>query len=96
MLYTLCATAAGVNVNPVDCVAVDGSTDRRWQGQFEWRQQLRQVSMSMFGINTFRGSQEAIINASLSGEDVFVLMPTGAVLALPACICACVYCRLAW
>jgi superfamily II DNA helicase RecQ len=73
-------------VNPMDCVAVDGSTDTRWQGQFEWRQQLRQVSMSMFGINTFRGSQEAIINASLNGEDVFVLMPTGALLAW-ACTC---------
>ena len=30
-----------------------------------------------FGFDTFKGNQEAIINSVLSGDDTFVLMPTG-------------------
>jgi hypothetical protein len=64
-------------VEQLECIAVDGSSDRRWQGRFPWQDELRRRNRQFFGISTFRGSQEAIINASLSGEDVFVLMPTG-------------------
>lgn len=32
---------------------------------------------TIFGLEKFRGNQEAIISASLSADDVFVLMPTG-------------------
>ena len=38
---------------------------------------------SYFGHGNFRGKQRYVVAAALRGEDVFVLMPTGAWRALP-------------
>ena len=41
------------------------------------RQDLIENLKTYFGFETFKGNQEAIINNVLSGNDTFVLMPTG-------------------
>ncbi|GLI70849.1 hypothetical protein VaNZ11_015864, partial [Volvox africanus] len=59
----------------------DGTADRKWRGTFPWTAKLRATNLRVFGNKGFRScggsSQEAIINATLDGRDVFVLMPTG-------------------
>lgn len=56
----------------------DASADSRWSAEtFEWSASLAEQNRSRFGNAAFRGLQLSVINASLSGEDVFVLMPTG-------------------
>jgi superfamily II DNA helicase RecQ len=42
------------------------------------QEQVIETLNNVFGIQQFRKQQQEIINASLSGRDVFVLMPTGA------------------
>ena len=38
---------------------------------------LKEHLQENFGFNTFKGTQEEIINSLLSGKDTFVIMPTG-------------------
>ena len=38
---------------------------------------LKSALKKYFGFSTFKGRQEEIISTLLSGNDVFVLMPTG-------------------
>ncbi|HNT41843.1 MAG TPA: DEAD/DEAH box helicase, partial [Tenuifilaceae bacterium] len=38
---------------------------------------LKEYLNKYFGFNTFKGNQEAIIHNVLTGNDTFVLMPTG-------------------
>jgi len=40
-------------------------------------QQLHDVLKRVFGFNTFKGQQEAVIRNVLSGKDSFIIMPTG-------------------
>lgn len=57
---------------------VEASDDAQWRGQnFAWSQELRSLNRERFGNAGFRHNQLSIMNASLSGKDVFVLMPTG-------------------
>ena len=50
----------------------------RWRTEsFPWSRDLRQRNRDAFGNPNFRLNQLGIINATLSGRDVFVLMPTG-------------------
>lgn len=42
-----------------------------------WSQQVHDLLHNTFRIQSFRGQQEEIINATLSGVDVFVIMRTG-------------------
>lgn len=44
---------------------------------FPWSEELRRTNRSVFGHTRFRGRQLEAINASLSGEDCLLLMPTG-------------------
>ena len=44
---------------------------------FPWSNGLTEQARSVFGISKFRHNQRGIMNAVLSGNDVFVCMPTG-------------------
>lgn len=61
----------------VDCKQNDGCGDRRWDGQFPWSLHLAQANQDYFENSTFRPHQRQAINATMSGQDCFVLMPTG-------------------
>ncbi len=50
---------------------------REWQQNFEWDEIIENANLRIFGFKTFRPNQREIINASLSGRDIFVCMPTG-------------------
>ena len=57
-----------------------GAACCRWKAEsFEWSPELRERNRDMFGNRDFRHNQLQIMNATLSGRDVFVLMPTGEV-----------------
>ena len=45
---------------------------------FPWSERLDDDNRTVFGNASFRPHQREAINASLSGKDTFVLMPTGA------------------
>ena len=68
---------------PVDCHNEEGGGDEWERGTFEWSQRMRAANKRVFGNNKFRALQERVMNASISGKDVFVLMPTGTL--QPAC-----------
>ncbi|XP_039120408.1 ATP-dependent DNA helicase Q-like 4A isoform X1 [Dioscorea cayenensis subsp. rotundata] len=71
---------------------IDGSTDQRWKSvDFPWTKKLEANNKKVFGNHSFRPNQREVINATMSGYDVFVLMPTGGgkslTYQLPSLIC---------
>ena len=44
---------------------------------FAWSQNVSEILTDTFGLSSFRSHQLETINASLSGLDVFLVMPTG-------------------
>ncbi|PIM99694.1 ATP-dependent DNA helicase [Handroanthus impetiginosus] len=71
---------------------IDGSTDKKWSSrEFAWTKELEANNKKVFGNHSFRPNQREVINATMSGCDVFVLMPTGGgkslTYQLPALIC---------
>ncbi|CAA7404506.1 unnamed protein product [Spirodela intermedia] len=71
---------------------IEGSNDKRWSStDFLWAKKLEINNRKVFGNHSFRPNQREIINATMSGCDVFVLMPTGGgkslTYQLPALIC---------
>ncbi len=48
-----------------------------WRQKREWDLQLSQVLKSTFNIAAFRLIQKPVVNAILTGKDVFCCMPTG-------------------
>ena len=44
---------------------------------FPWSPHVNSLLQNTFGIESFRGHQKSIINATLQGDDVFVIMRTG-------------------
>ncbi|KAM2156196.1 hypothetical protein ACFX1R_041918 [Malus domestica] len=71
---------------------IEGSTDKKWSSDnFPWTKKLEDGNKKVFGNHSFRLNQREVINATMSGYDVFVLMPTGGgkslTYQLPALIC---------
>jgi RecQ family ATP-dependent DNA helicase len=54
-----------------------GSNGQPQSESFTWTEKVDQLLRNTFRINGFRDHQKEIINATLSGEDVFVIMRTG-------------------
>ncbi|XP_062218159.1 ATP-dependent DNA helicase Q-like 4A isoform X2 [Phragmites australis] len=62
----------------IDVNYTEGSDDKRWGStNFPWTKELEAKNKNKFGNRSFRPNQREIINATMSGNDVFVLMPTG-------------------
>ncbi|GJP32612.1 hypothetical protein CLOM_g17224 [Closterium sp. NIES-68] len=56
----------------------EGSVDRQWaRRDFPWTRELEEHNWKLFGNRSFRANQREVMNATMSGRDVFVLMPTG-------------------
>eukprot|EP01130_Rhizamoeba_saxonica_P016556 TRINITY_DN7671_c0_g1_i1.p1 TRINITY_DN7671_c0_g1~~TRINITY_DN7671_c0_g1_i1.p1 ORF type:complete len:551 (-),score=90.45 TRINITY_DN7671_c0_g1_i1:1386-2993(-) len=52
--------------------------NKRWfKDDYEWSDIARSILVQNFGHHNWRKNQKGIINATLSGRDVFVTMPTG-------------------
>ena len=45
--------------------------------RFDWSRRMKDALAFVFGFRTMRLHQRAIVNATLAGRDVFVIMPTG-------------------
>lgn len=79
---SLRSAAPGVSEGVIDCQRLDGMKERRWAREnFPWSGRLAEINHAVFGNRKFRPNQIQVINATVSGEDVFVLMPTGTALS---------------
>jgi hypothetical protein len=52
-------------------------TKGEWSGKFAWSEVVEQTLQEVFGYKNWRENQREIVNATMSGRDVFVTMPTG-------------------
>ena len=68
---------AGSEEGFTHCQTMDGTVDKRWEGQFPWTTQAKQLLRDYFGAKEFRLNQRQALNATMKGMDCFVLMPTG-------------------
>ena len=69
--------AASNNAPATTVSSSHSSTNRFNHDRFPWSAQIQSLLRTTFRINEFREHQKEVINCTLSGEDVFVLMRTG-------------------
>eukprot|EP00775_Hariotina_reticulata_P010922 gene10922-11077_t len=48
-----------------------------WSSQFSWDERLQQALQQAFGLTNFRPLQREVMNATLQGRDVLLLLPSG-------------------
>eukprot|EP01133_Synstelium_polycarpum_P008042 gene8042-9449_t len=70
-------STSGYNAPPRDLPVTASADNSKWAGSFRWSNEIDRVNKDRFGNRTWRQNQREIINASMDGKDVFVLMPTG-------------------
>ena len=62
----------------VETAAAAAASRREFDNEnFEWSRELSRTLERVFGHRQFRQNQRAIVNATMSRRDVFVIMPTG-------------------
>ena len=54
------------------------SAAQDWIGAFEWDRKVMSVLSNTFSHSAFRPLQREVLNATLSSEDTFAVLPTGA------------------
>jgi hypothetical protein len=72
--------ATGMTKQPTPGKAVPSLVAARleeWRRDFRWDTAASTLNYNCFGNRDFRPQQREIINATMSGKDVLVLMPTG-------------------
>lgn len=56
---------------------LERNNSEQWVGHRSWTVEIRKIANDVFGFSSFRNKQEEILNAILSGIDVFACLPTG-------------------
>lgn len=70
-------TKNGNSLLPINTLRQQQGSTNNVEQNFPWTQQVNNLLRNTFKINSFRDHQKDIIDSTLSGNDVFVIMRTG-------------------